>query len=66
MVPENVIASTDLGFLNIGERDKTAPWPCPLSTSRSPVYTKFRTHPFMVMKLNMRCSILFHLDVPGG
>ena len=21
---------------------------------------------FMVMKLNMRCSILFHFEVPGG
>ena len=25
-----------------------------------------RPRQFMVMKLNMRCSILFHFDVPGG
>ena len=25
-----------------------------------------RARQFMVMKLNSRCSTLFHLDVPGG
>ena len=25
-----------------------------------------RPRQFMVMKLNMRCSIRFHFDVPGG
>jgi hypothetical protein len=28
--------------------------------------TRGRPRQFMEMKLNMRCSILFHFDVPGG
>src|SRR5262249_61937033 len=38
----------------------------PMGLTRVTLWSRGRPRQFLEMKLNMRCSILFHLLVPGG